>query len=235
MRSVLRNEVAKNVEDTREVWDEVTKKMVTETYMRPRKVLDLLYKREATEKSVEIKLIPEGAKVGLTLMEIRFGDPVVPPELLIPGKRKQLAESLIATYQQEKIAQDERIKTQQAWAEAEQQPRLVKSEIGIKVKANNAKARENEGIGEEKFMKALARGQQAQAEVLGKAAALELAVIEKVLAAAQANPDIVKYPGTLVITGGAGGIGSLEGAAAILGKNNLTMGLTKSRPAAPVQ
>jgi len=225
LRSVLRNEVAREVEDTREVWDKKTQKMVKETYWRPRKVLDLLYKREATEKSVELKLIPEGAKVGLTVMEIRFGDPVVPPELLIPGKRKQLAESLIATYQQEKIAQDERIKTQQAWAEAEQQPRLVKSQIGITVAENNAKAREKEGVGEEKFMKALARGQEAQADVLGKAAALELAVIEKVLAAAQANPELVKYPNILVING-ADGMGSLEGAAAILGKNNLTFGLT---------
>jgi len=228
LRSVLRNEVAKNVEDTREVWDEKEKKMVTETFMRPRKVLDLLYKREATEKSVEDKLIPEGQKVGLRIMEVRLGDPVVPPELLIPGKRKQLAESLIATYKQEKTAQDERIKTQQAWAEAEQQPRLVKSQIGITVAENNAKARAQQGSGEEKYMKALARGQEAQANVLGKAAALELAVIEKVLAAAERNPDLVKYPNTLVISGG-DGMGTLEGAAAILGKNNLTMGLQKSK------
>jgi len=234
MRSVLRNEVAKTVEDTRETWDEESKKMVKETYLRPRKVLDLLYKREATELSVEQKLIPEGAKVGLTVMEVRFGDPVVPPELLIPGKRKQLAESLIATYKQEKKAQDERIKTQQAWAEAEQQPRLVKSEIGITVADNNAKAREKEGTGEEKYMKALARGQKAQADVLGKAAALELAVIEKVLAAAERNPSLVKYPNTLVISG-AGGMGSLEGAAAILGKSNLTFGLTKKTVTAPAE
>ncbi len=225
LRSVLRNDVAKEVEDTREVWDDEQKKTVEETYMRPRKVLDLLYKRENTEKSVEAKLIPEGAKVGLTVMEVRLGDPVVPPELLIPGKRKQLAESLIATYRQEKSAQEERIKTQQAWAEAEQQPRLVESEIGIKVAENNANAREKEGTGEEKFMKALARGQEAQANVLGKKAALELAVIEKVLAAAQKNPELVKYPNTMVITGG-NGMGTLEGAAAILGQNNLTFGLT---------
>jgi len=232
LRSVLRNEVARNVKDTKEVWDKETEKMVKQDYMRPRKVLDLLYKREATEKSVEDVLIPQGQKVGLRIMEVRLGDPVVPPELLIPGKRKQLAESLIATYKQEKTAQDERIKTQQAWAEAEQQPRLVKSEIGIKVAENNAKARQEEGTGEENYMKALARGQEAQANVLGKAAALELAVIEKVLAAAQANPELVKYPNVMVINGGAGGMGSLEGAAAILGQNNLTFGLTPKQSVA---
>jgi len=110
----------------------------------------------------------------------------------------------------------------------------VASEIGIKVAENNASAREKAGSGEEKYMKALARGQEAQANVLGKAAALELAVIEKVLAAAERNPDLVKYPNTLVISGD-GGMGTLEGAAAILGKNNLTMGLTPKTKIAPAQ
>ena len=110
----------------------------------------------------------------------------------------------------------------------------MKSEIGIKVADNNASAREKEGSGEEKYMKALARGQEAQANVLGKAAALELAVIEKVLAAAERNPDLVKYPNTMVITGN-GGMGSLEGAAAILGQNNLTFGLTPKTTIQPQQ
>ena len=224
-RSVLRNEVAKNVPDIRDVWNAETKKTEQQEFMRPRKVMDLLYKREATEASVESKMIPEGAKVGLTVMEVRFGDPLVPPELLLPGKRKQLAESLIATYKQERAAQQERVEMEKKRAEANQQDRLMKSEIGIKVADNNASAREKEGSGEEKYMKALARGQEAQANVLGKAAALELAVIEKVLAAAERNPDLVKYPNTMVITGGTGGMGSLEGAAAILGQNNLTFGL----------
>jgi regulator of protease activity HflC (stomatin/prohibitin superfamily) len=230
-RSVLRNEVAKNVPDTKEIWNSETKKMDIVEYMRPRKVLDLLYKRESTESSVEAKMIPEGAKVGLTVMEVRFGDPLVPPELLLPGKRKQLAESLISTYGQERLAQEERVKMEKKRAEANQQERLMESEIGINVADNNANAREKEGSGEEKYMKALARGQEAQANVLGKAAALELAVIEKVLGAAERNPELVKYPNTMVISGG-GGMGSLEGAAALLGQNNLTFGLKKRAPVA---
>ena len=176
-------------------------------------------------------MIPEGAKVGLTVMEVRFGDPLVPPELLLPGKRKQLAESLTSTYAQERIAQEARVKMESKRAEANQQERLMKSEIGITVADNNANAREKEGSGEEKYMKALARGQKAQADVLGKEAALELAVIEKVLGAAERNPELVKYPNTMVISGG-GGMGSLEGAAALLGQNNLTFGLKKRAPIA---
>lgn len=222
-RSVLRNEVAKNIKDTIEVWDPKKEEMITKTVMRPRRVLDLLYKREALETSVESKLIPEGAKYGLTVMEARFGDPLVPPELLLPGKRKQLAESLMATYKQEKLAQKERVQTEKERARADQQGRLMKSEIGITVANNNATAREKEGIGEKKYLEAVALGQEAQANVLGKEKAFELAYIKEVLAAATSNPDIIKYPGTLVV--GAGG--GLEGAAALLGRSNLNMGLKK--------
>jgi hypothetical protein len=228
-RSVLRNEAAKNVEDIREVWDEETKKTVEETFMRPRKVLDLLYKREALEQSVEAKLIPEGAKYGLTVMEVRFGDPTVPPELLVPGRRKQLAESLVSTYQQEKLAQQERVKAESERARADQQGTLMRSEIGIKVAENDATARAERGLGEEKYMKSVAAGQEAQANVLGKDKAFELAYIKEVLAAAISEPELIKYPNILVMGQG----GGFEGAAAILGASNLNMGLRNT--AAPKQ
>jgi hypothetical protein len=225
-RSVLRNEVAKNVEDTAEVWDKEKKKTVTKTVMRPRKVLDLLYKREGLETATETKLIPEGAKYGLTVMEARFGDPVVPPELLLPGKRKQLAESLVATYRQEKLAQTERVQSEKERARADQQGELMKSEINIKVANNNAEAREKEGLGEKKYMEALAKGQNAQANVLGKDRTFELAYIKEVLAAAKENPDLIKVPNVLVMGEGS----SLEGAAAILGANNFSMAVGKHKP-----
>ena len=221
-RSVLRNEAAKNVLDEVEVWDEVSKKKVMKQINRPRQVLDLLYKRESLESAVESKLIPEGAKYGLTVMEVRFGDPSVPPELLLPGKRQQLAESLVATYKQEKLAQFERVESEKERARADQQGELMKSEIGIKVAENNATAKEKEGLGQRKYLEAVAKGQEAQANVLGKEKAFELAYVKEVLAAAKENPDMIKVPQVLVTGSGS----SLEGAAAILGANNLTMGLT---------
>ena len=220
-RSVLRNEAAKNVPDQVEVWDDNTKAKVTKTITRPRQVLDLLYKREGLEASVEAKLIPEGAKYGLTVMEVRFGDPSVPPELLLPGKRKQLAESLVATYRQEKLAQFERVESEKERARADQQGELMKSEIGIKVAENNATAKEKEGLGQRKYLEAVAKGQEAQANVLGKEKAFELAYVKEVLAAAKENPDMIKVPTTFVMGSGTG----LQGAAAILGANTLTMGL----------
>jgi predicted amidohydrolase len=72
-------------------------------------------------------------------------------------------------------------------------------------------------------MKSIAKGQAAQANVLGKDKAFELAYIKEVLAAAAANPQIVKFPTTFVMGGENGG--GLTGAAAILGASNVSLGM----------
>jgi hypothetical protein len=227
-RSILRNVVAQEVPyETVEVQGEgKDAKEVKVTKYRPREVLDLLYHREELEKAVASKLIPTSAKAGVTVQWVRFGDPAVPPSLLLPGKRKQLADSLISTYQQEKQAQTERVETEKERARADQQATLMKSEIGINVADNNATARRKEGKGEEDYMKAVARGQSAQANVLGKDKAFELAYIKEVLAAAKERPEIIKMPATLVM--GSDGSG-LQGAAAILGANNVSMSMARPK------
>jgi len=196
------------------------------TVTRPRQVLDLLYHRAQLETAVAKDLIPAGAQAGLTVQWVRFGDPAVPPSLLIPGKRKQLANSLMSTYKQEKLAQTERVQAESEKARADQQANLMKSEIGIKVADNNADARQKEGSGEEKYLKHVASGQLAQANVLGKNRAFELAYVKELLAAAIQNPNIIKFPNTLVVGGGDNG--GLAGAAAILGSSNLSFGLKKN-------
>ena len=63
----------------------------------------------------------------------------------------------------------------------------------------------------------IAKGQQAQANVLGKDRAMQLQALEKTLDAAVKNPSIVKVPTVLVNGSGSG----YEGAAAVLGASNL--------------
>jgi len=232
-RSILRNVVSEPVVTTVPVLDKKGNPVINKdgsakmiTLSRPREVLDLLYHREELEKAVAKKLIPAGAQAGLTVAWVRFGDPYVPPSLLIPGKRMQLAESLMATYKQEKTAQTERVETEKERARADEQGRLMKSQIGITVANNNADARAKEGRGEEKYMKSIAKGQLAQANVLGKDRAFELAYIKEVLAAASAHPEMIKFPHTFVMGDNGGG---LTGAAAILGASNLSMGMKPTK------
>jgi hypothetical protein len=227
-RSIMRNAIAKDVtieepildENDNQVIDEDTKKVKTHMVTRRRKVLDLLYQREELENIVAKQLIPAGAKAGLTVQWVRFGDPGVPPELLIPGKRRQLAKQLEATYAQEKLAQVARVESERERARADQQPVLMESEIGIKVAENKATQREKAGIGEKKFYTELSKGQQAQRDVLGAELTFQLAALKEVLGAAERNPDIVKMPNTIVQGDNTG----LSGAAALLGRNNLNIG-----------
>jgi regulator of protease activity HflC (stomatin/prohibitin superfamily) len=220
LRSILRDEVAKQVE-----FEDVDSKGNKVVKHRPRRVLDLLYRRTETQNSVLKPMTTAANTVGIHVVGVRFGDPVVPPELLIPGKRKQLAEQLIATYKQEKEAQEQRVQTEKKRAEADQQPELMRSEIGIVVAENEATARRKKGLGEKAYLEAIAAGQNAQKKVLGDEKTFELAYLKEVLQAyvevAKINPDAIKMPYTLV----AGEKNDLAGAAAIFGHNNITMSL----------
>ncbi len=122
------------------------------------------------------------------------------------------------TYKKEQDAQRERIKVERERATADQQAQLVEAEIKKKAAEFTKEQLRLLGEGEKLKLLEIAKGQQAQAEVLGKNAALQLAALEKALEAAKQNDRIVKVPTVQVIGSEAG---SFEGAAAILGSSNI--------------
>ncbi len=186
------------------------------------KVLSLIDENRAIiEGKIETAVIPEGKKAGITIKDVRLVDSVVPPELLVARLREQLAEQLQETFKKEREAQDQRIKTQKARATANQQPELVAAEIRVQIAEKDKIAAKLQGEGEKLKLSAIAKGQRVQVAVLGQDRVMQLAILEKVLNAAVANPDIVKIPQTLV-TGSTGGF---EGAAAILGASNIAHGI----------
>ncbi len=85
-----------------------------------RNVLDLINEREMLESLVEERLYPEGAKAGVTIKEVRFGDPSIPPELLVARQREQLADQLELTYDRERVAQGKRMAVEKSRAMADQ-------------------------------------------------------------------------------------------------------------------
>jgi hypothetical protein len=200
-------------------------KSVARNVMGQRHVLELLDKRSELEDLVEHQIQPEGSKAGVSIREVRFGDPSIPPELMVARLREQLAGQLQKTYQQEKVAQEERIRTEKARAEADRQDDLVAAEIAVKVAEQRKLAVQKEGEGEKLRLLEIAAGQQAQAAVLGEDKVLQLAILKEMLAAAQANPDIIKVPNVLV----QGATQGIEGAAAILGASNFVQSITSSR------
>jgi hypothetical protein len=177
--------------------------------------------RVKVEQAIESAVIPEGKKAGVTIKDVRLVDSAVPPELLVVRMREQVASQLQQTFKMEKEAQDQRILTEKSRATADQQPELVASEIRVKIAEKNKEASKLMGEGEKLKLIEIAKGQDAQVQVLGEEKVMQLAVLDKVLNAAVENPDIVKIPHILV----SGSSGGLEGAAAILGASNLVSGI----------
>ncbi len=185
---------------------------------RQTRVLDLIENREALEQAIEVAVKREGRKAGVEIQEIRLGEPAIPPELLVSRLREQLAEQLMRAYERETTAQSKRIETEQARATANEQPRLVESQIAVQVAAQREKERATLGRAERQFLEELARGQQAQAQVLGQDRVSMLQALEKVLSSLEKKPELATLVGRLVpqIVVGSGGGEGLAGAAAIL-------------------
>ena len=184
---------------------------------RPTRVLDLIEHRDLLEDNIEALIKTEGRKAGVEIKEIRLGEPSIPPELLISRLRVQLADQLGKAYERETEAQDKRIKTEQARATADEQPRLVAAQIAVKVARQREEERAALGSAERKYLEALARGQSAQAEVLGKDRVAMLQALEKVLSTLENRPELVSLVSRLVPHTVVGGNAGLAGAAAILG------------------
>ena len=100
----------------------------------------------------------------------------------------------------------------------------MKAEIRKKAASEIKEEQRLLGEGEKLKLQAIAEGQRAQMEVLGQEKTYQLARLKLILEAATGNPDIVQVPRVLVN----GSSGGFEGAAAILGANNLTFGLGDS-------
>jgi len=191
------------------------------------RVLELRNRRNILEAKVFEELKLRAAKAGIKVSGVTFGDPVIPPELLVARKREQIAEEMRQTFIQEEAAQKKRIEVEKALAEADQQQSLMKAEIEKKAAQHRKEAKRLDGEGEKLKLQEIAKGQRAQVAVLGKDKTMQLAVIDKLLAAAVKNPDIVNS----VQSGGTGGGGgSLEGAFAILGDSSLTKGMNLETP-----
>jgi phosphotransferase system IIB component len=185
-----------------------------------RHVLDLADNRAELEHAVQDAIRPEGLRAGIVIKEVKFGDPALPPELLVSRLRQQLADQLQVTYQQEQKAQTQRIETEKARATAEQQHQLVEAVIGVQVAEQNKNASKLRGEGQKLELEEIAQGQRAQADVLGQDRVLTINLVQQLLKAVQDKPEIVSLigrlvPQTVVSTGGQGT--GLDSAAAILG------------------
>lgn len=182
---------------------------------RPTRALDFIGKRGVLERNVQKEMRIAGSKAGVDIREIRFGEPSIPPELLVARQREQLADQLQEAYARELQAEQQRIETENARAVADQQNNLVTEQIALEKARLTIERRTAEGEAEKAYATLAAEGEQARVNVLGQDRVLQLRMVEAVLATLEENPEIltgIQLPSTFV-SGGSG----LEAFGAILG------------------
>jgi hypothetical protein len=179
---------------------------------RPTRVLDTVEQRPALEAEILARVQEDGRRAGVDVKEIRLGESVIPPELLLARQRQQLAEQLKAAFVQEQAAQVQRQQVEAARATADQQSDLVKAQISVQTANLGRQRREAEGAGERLYLEQVAAGQQAQTAVLGQDKVFMFNMADKIATVLAANPEILANQRWPLFIGG----NSLENAAAIL-------------------
>ena len=202
------------------------------TVNRPTKVLDLINQRPLIEGEIERRIRPEAQRSCVTIREVRLGEPAIPPELLVAVRREQLATQLARAFIQEKSAQEKRVDSEKAKATADQQFKLVESEINVQRSVQNAQAARNEGQGERDKLSLISEGQQKQVGVLGPEATVKLRqfelMLETVSKFVNAHPEVLtaalsnsqKFVPAVQVGAGTGGGEGISGMLmAILGQS----------------
>jgi len=189
-----------------------------------RRALDLYEKREQISKEVWSGMQPTCKKLHVTLDQLLLGDPGLPPELRLPQIRKQLADQMVETFQQEKLAQDQRKDTEKSRATANMQNIVVAAEMKSNAAEFLKTSLQKEGEGYELNATARSKGEKAMMEVLGTDNTMMLAALKQILEVLKENPGIVKMPAVLVQDGSSGQSqsGGMAVLGSILGYNNVT-------------
>jgi hypothetical protein len=141
---------------------------------------DFVTKRSNIESEIETIVIAEALKSRVKVKEFRMTSVAIPPELLVPDKRKQLATKLKITYGEEQKAFHAKVSSEKAKAEAEQQGELVKAQIQKQAATEKRETRRLEGEGERLYQEQIAAGETAMVNVYGKDKSYRLKLVGQI-------------------------------------------------------
>ena len=174
---------------------------------------------------------------------IYIQDVILPGELVQVLTQREIANQEIKTYAMQQKSEEQRTAMAQAKGTADMQDELARSEVGVKIKANNAEARKREGEGEAAYLASTgtAKGAEVRAVGLAKAEALKAqreaigdiptALVNVIDALAKGN---VKFVPDVLVSGG-GGSSAFDALAGTLTSYLRDHGTSpvRSMPAAP--
>lgn len=98
-------------------------------------------------------------------------DVVFPADMVEVLTRREIAKQEVATFEQQRMAQEQRIKTEQARGTADMQADLAKSKVGVDIRQNNANARKAEADGESFYIERTGAAKGAEVRAVGLARA----------------------------------------------------------------
>ncbi|HEY3397513.1 MAG TPA: SPFH domain-containing protein [Armatimonadota bacterium] len=152
-------------------------------------------------------------------------DVVLPEQLVAVLTQREIANQEIQTYQKQREAQDQRVAMEQAKGTADMQAQLAQAKVNVDIQTNNADARKAQADGESTYIRQTGAAQGAQVEAVGLARAT--AFKEQVAALGAESTALVnavtvlaerglKFVPEILVMGGEGGSGSMDGLAATL-------------------
>ncbi len=129
--------------------------------------------RAAFERIAELLSIYFVETKGVYIQDVLF-----PVDLVKVLTEREIAKQEIATFEQQRQAQDQRIRMEQARGTADMQAELAKSAVGVNIKTNQASARRAEAEGESYYIEQTgnARGAEVRSVGLAKAEAYDAQV-----------------------------------------------------------
>ncbi|MBL8212961.1 MAG: hypothetical protein JNK87_19755 [Bryobacterales bacterium] len=98
-------------------------------------------------------------------------DVVFPQDMVEVLTRREIAKQEVATFEQQRMAQEQRIKTEQARGTADMQADLAKARVGVEIRTNNANARKAEADGESFYIERTGTAKGAEVRAVGLARA----------------------------------------------------------------
>lgn len=154
-------------------------------------------------------------------------DVVLPPDLVAVLTQREIANQEIQTFEKQRAAQDQRISMEQSKGTADMQGQLAESKVNVDIATNNANAQKAKADGEATYIRETGKAKGAEVEAVGLARAKAFqaqvqalgqnptALVNAVTVLAERN---AKFIPEILVMGGAGSGGSLDGLAATLMK-----------------
>ena len=122
--------------------------------------------RAAFERIAELLSIYFVETKGVYIQDVLF-----PVDLVKVLTEREIAKQEIATFAQQRQAQDQRIRMEQARGTADMQAELAKSAVGVNIKTNQASARRAEAEGESYYIEQTGKAKGAEVRSVGLAKA----------------------------------------------------------------